>query len=37
MAATIMSGLLVGTFLTLVVVPVFYVMFFRIKSDPDCV
>jgi multidrug efflux pump subunit AcrB len=33
MAATIMSGLLVGTFLTLVVVPVFYTIFFGIKSD----
>jgi multidrug efflux pump subunit AcrB len=37
MAATIMSGLLVGTFLTLVMVPMFYCMFFRIKSDPSCV
>jgi len=33
MAATIMSGLLVGTFLTLVVVPVFYTIFFAVKTD----
>lgn len=31
MAATIMGGLFVATFLTLVLVPIFYCMFFRIK------
>ena len=33
MAATIMGGLLVATALTLVVVPVFYSLFFRISRD----
>ena len=33
MAATIMGGLLVATGLTLVVVPVFYSLFFRISRD----
>lgn len=37
MAATIMSGLLAGTVLTLVVVPLFYVLFYRIPPDPACV
>ncbi|MCP4114310.1 MAG: efflux RND transporter permease subunit [Desulfobacteraceae bacterium] len=33
MAVTIMSGLLVATFLTLIIVPVFYCLMYRIKSD----
>jgi multidrug efflux pump subunit AcrB len=33
MAATIMSGLLVGTFLTLVIVPVTYTQVYKIKAD----
>lgn len=37
MAATIMSGLLAGTVLTLVVVPLFYTLFYRIPADPTCV
>ncbi len=34
MAVTIIFGLLVATVLTMVVVPVFYTIFFRIKSPP---
>ena len=34
MAATIMSGLLVGTVLTLVVVPALYCLFYRVKPTP---
>ena len=33
MAATIMGGLLVATVLTLLVVPILYTIFFKIKSD----
>ncbi len=33
MAVTIMSGLLVGTFLTLVIVPVTYTQVYKIKAD----
>jgi len=35
MAATIMSGLLVATFLTLVIVPVLYTTFYRIKAERE--
>jgi multidrug efflux pump subunit AcrB len=31
MAATIMGGLLMGTVITLVIIPVLYALFFRIK------
>ncbi len=34
MAYTMMAGLLIGTALTMVLVPVFYAMFFKIKSPP---
>ncbi|MBW2185744.1 MAG: efflux RND transporter permease subunit [Deltaproteobacteria bacterium] len=33
MAATIMSGLLIGTFLTLIIVPVVYTQVYKIKAD----
>ncbi len=33
MAVTIMGGLFGGTFLTLIVVPVLYGIFFRIRAD----
>jgi multidrug efflux pump subunit AcrB len=35
MAATIMCGLLVATVLTLIVVPVMYMSFFRVKINAD--
>jgi len=34
MAVTIMSGLAFATVLTLIVVPVLYALFFRIKPQP---
>ena len=33
MAATIMGGLLFSTFATLFFVPIFYALFFRIRTD----
>ena len=33
MAVTIMGGLLFGTFITLIFVPVLYAMFFNVKPE----
>ena len=33
MAVAIMGGLLVGTIITLMIIPVFYALFFKIKCD----
>lgn len=33
MAVAIMGGLLVGTVITLMIIPVFYALFFKIKCD----
>jgi len=34
MAITIMAGLTFGTILTMIVVPVFYCMFYKVKQEP---
>ena len=33
LAVTIMGGLFIGTVITLVILPVFYSLFFKIKAD----
>ena len=35
MAVTIVAGLLIATALTMIVIPVFYTIFFRIRYDPS--
>jgi len=35
MAVTIMGGLTVGSFLTMILLPVFYAIFYNVKSVPE--